>query len=116
MDTLVRPGDVVAIYIEESLAFYARVEEITFDGKKGWRKFRFLVLSSPLRDMTWILEPVQIDGQPFSMGGTPIRIERVPDAQPLDSDEEAGIGRHSEPSPSLRTDSKVISFPGRCKK
>jgi hypothetical protein len=108
METRVRPGDVLLVHIEEKPAFYARVEEILFDVKKGWRRLRFFVLTVPLQEMTWILEPCQIDGEPFTMGGTPIRLERLPD--PVLSAEEPEPGAPPERD---RPEGKVISFPAR---
>lgn len=106
VDTRMQPGDVFLVHIEEKPAFYARAEEILFDVKKGWRKFRFLVLTVPLQEMTWILEPSQIDGEPFTMGGTPIRLERL--ADPAPTEEEPGppedVGKE-------KPEGKVISFP-----
>jgi len=82
MDTRVRPGDVILVHVEDRPAFFARVEEILPDVKAGWRRLRFKVLTVPIQEMTWILEPSQIDGEPFTMGGTPLRIERLPDPAP----------------------------------
>jgi hypothetical protein len=105
MDTLVQPGDVILIHVEEKPAFYARVEEILFDAKKGWRQMRFVVLTVPLQEMTWTLEPSQIDGDPFTMGGTPLRIERLADPVPTFPPEESAGAERSKP------EGKVISFP-----
>ncbi len=82
MDTRVQPGDVILVHVEGKPAFFARVEEILPDVKIGWRRLRFKVLTVPLQEMTWILEPAQIDGEPFTMGGTPLRIERLPPPAP----------------------------------
>ncbi len=109
MDTRVQPGDVILVHVEEKPAFFARVEEILPDVKIGWRRMRFTVLAVPLQEMTWILEPAQIDGEPFTMGGTPIRIERLPDPQP--SEPEAS-GKPPEPE-SPEAGPKIIEFPGR---
>lgn len=110
MDTLVRPRDVIAVYFEDKLAFYARVEEILPDIKRGWRQLRFLALVAPPQETIWILEPVQIDGQEFTMGGKKVRIERIPDAAPTPPPKED----HGDAAPS--GPAKVISFPGKGKK
>lgn len=112
MDTLIRPRDVIAVYIGDAFSFYARVEEILPDVKKGWRRLRFLVLSQPLKEVIWTLEPSQIDGEPFTMGGTPIRIERVPDAEPTPMPEDDFIPNSHKP----KAMPKVIAFPGKTKK
>lgn len=104
MSTLVQPRDVILVHVQEKPAFFARVEEILPDVKKGWRQMRFQVLSVPLQELVWTLEPSQIDGEPFSMGGTPIRIERLPDpAQETPA----------ETPPKPPESGRVISFPRR---
>lgn len=102
--TRVQPRDVILVSVGEQPAFFARVEEILADPKKGWLQMRFRVLSVPPRELTWILEPDQIDGTPFTMGGTPVRIERLPDPVPQAPPPEA-----APPGPG----GKVVSFPGR---
>lgn len=104
MDTLVQPRDVILVHVQGKPAFFARVEEILPDAKKGWRQMRFQVLSVPLQEITWTLEPVQIDGEPFTMGGTPIRIERLPDPSSAVSEES---------TPERRDPGQIISFPPR---
>lgn len=69
--------DLVLIYIEEKPAFYARVENITADVKPKWWQVQFLILSIPAQLATWIIDDEQIRGADFTMGGTPIRIEKV---------------------------------------
>ncbi|MBI5017622.1 MAG: hypothetical protein HZB55_19300 [Deltaproteobacteria bacterium] len=103
MDTHVQPRDVILVHIDGKPAFYGRVEEILFDAKKGWRRFRFQVLTLPPQEMVWTLEPVQIDGEPFTMGGTPVQIERLADPVPAEAP--------ADPAP--RPPGKVIVFPPR---
>ncbi len=69
--------ELVLIQIEEQPAFYARVEKITADVKPKWWRVKFLMLTIPLNVATWILDDEQIRGADFTMGGTPIRIEKV---------------------------------------
>ena len=69
--------DVVLIYIDNNPSFFARIEDITADAKKGWWRVRLLILQIPLMVTTWILDNEQIQGADFTMGGTPIRIEKV---------------------------------------
>ena len=109
MDTRVQPGDVILIHVEDKPAFFARVEELQPDVKKGWRRFRILVLTIPPQELTWILEPVQIDGEPFTMGGTPIRIERLPEPKPSESvPPEAGAETEAN-----KPKGRVITFPAK---
>lgn len=69
--------DVVLVYIENNPTFFARIEDISPDIKKGWWRVRLLILQIPLMVTTWILDDDQIRGADFTMGGTPIRIEKV---------------------------------------
>lgn len=70
-------NDVVLVHIENKPTFFARIENITTDVKKGWWRVRLLILQVPLMVTTWILDNEQIRGADFTMGGTPIRIEKV---------------------------------------
>jgi hypothetical protein len=107
MNTIVQPGDVVGVYVTEKLSFFARVEEIGGDVKPGWLNLRLRVLTVPTSELTWILEPSQIDGEPFTMGGTAVRIERLEDPKPIWLDDGAVDGPElaqnldGPPSPSL---------------
>lgn len=70
-------SDLVSVYIENQPAFYARIEDISPDVKPGWWQVKLLVLTHPLQVFTWILEECQINGTPFTMGGTPVFLEKV---------------------------------------
>ena len=70
-------NDVVLIYFEEQALSFARVEEILPDAKPGWYHVKLLLLQLPLRSVTWILREAYIDGEPFTMDGNPMRIEKV---------------------------------------
>lgn len=112
MDTLVQPRDVILVHVEDKPAFFARVEEILPDVKIGWRRLRFTVLTVPLQEMTWTLEPSQIDGEPFTMGGTPVRVERLADPKPAQPRDDAA----ETPKPQgSKAPADVISFPPRPK-
>jgi hypothetical protein len=69
--------DLVLIHIENKPAFFARVEKITPDVKPKWWRVKFLVLTLPLKILTWIIDEEQIRGTDFTMGGTSVRIEKV---------------------------------------
>lgn len=69
--------DLVLVHIDRKPGFYARVEDIVPDVKPGWWQVKLLVLSFPLQVFTWILDAEQIDGAPFTMAGTPIRLEKI---------------------------------------
>jgi len=70
-------NDLVLVHVDNRPGFYARVEEIAPDVKKGWWQVKLLVLSFPLQVYTWILDESQIDGADFTMGGTPMKLEKV---------------------------------------
>ena len=75
--TSICENDVILIYIENKPTFFARIEEITPDIKKGWWRVKLLILQIPLAVTTWILDNDQIRGADFTMGGTPLRIEKI---------------------------------------
>jgi hypothetical protein len=70
-------NDNVLVNVENKPAFFARIEEISPDIKKGWWRVKLLILQVPLFVTTWILDNDQIHGADFTMNGTPIRIEKV---------------------------------------
>lgn len=70
-------NDLVLIYVEEKPSFYARIEDISPDIKAGWWKVTLLALAIPPKILTWILEEDQINGKEFTMGGIPVRLEKV---------------------------------------
>jgi hypothetical protein len=70
-------NDLVLVHIDNKPGFYARIENVSPDVKAGWWRVKLLVLTVPLEIYTWILEETQINGTPFTMGGTPIRMEKV---------------------------------------
>lgn len=69
--------DLVLIHVDNKPGFYARLEEITPDVKPGWWQVKLLVLTFPLQVFTWILDEDQLDEAPFTMGGTPLRLEKL---------------------------------------
>jgi hypothetical protein len=70
-------NDLVLVSIDDKPAFYARIEDISPDVKHGWWQVKLLVLTHPCQIYTWTLDESQINGAPFTMGGTPIRLEKV---------------------------------------
>ena len=70
-------GEIVLIYYQDQPATYARIESIDPDIKKGWYQITLLLLSIPTQTVTWILRESYIDGEPFTMGGMPVRLEEV---------------------------------------
>ncbi|WP_298271900.1 hypothetical protein [Geobacter sp.] len=83
-------GDLVLVHVDKKPGFYARIEDILLDVKAGWWRVKLLVLTVPLEVYTWILEETQINGTPFTMGGTPVRLEKI----------ESPVVREESPPPS----------------
>ncbi|HYC22781.1 MAG TPA: hypothetical protein VEI94_08755 [Candidatus Bathyarchaeia archaeon] len=79
------PGDIVLIHVQGRAASFARVEAVRPHDRRGWYYCDLLVLAVPPQAVSWILERAQIDGADFTMGGRPVRIERMPDIGALHS-------------------------------
>ena len=73
----VAAAELVLVYVEEKPTFFARVEAVDADRKAGWWQVKLLILNVPLRLVTWVLDNDQIRGNDFTMGGVPVRLERV---------------------------------------
>lgn len=119
---MTKEGDVVLVHIDNSPAFFARVETITGDVKPGWFHVKLLVLQVPLLVVTWILRESYYSGEEFTMGGHPMRIEKVtaPAEEHLTVGS-AGQDREAQESskPTLvepKKEGKVISLLSRRKK
>jgi hypothetical protein len=69
--------DLILVYWEEQPAFFARIEDIVPDLKPGWVRMKFLILQVPVALGEWILLPEYIQGEPFTMGGKKVRIEKI---------------------------------------
>ncbi|MFQ5604143.1 MAG: hypothetical protein ACE5HS_12830 [bacterium] len=100
--------ELVLIYIDDEPAFYARVEKITADVKPKWWRVKLLILTFPAKLTTWIIDDEQIRGADFTMGGTPLRIEKVsvPETGQL-SEQDTG----ESPQEKKRTPARVVSMP-----
>ncbi len=78
----IAPNDIVLVHFENKPAFFARVERIDPDYKRGWWRVKLFVLALPMQVITWIIDEEQIRGADFTMGGVPVRIEKaVPPAE-----------------------------------
>ncbi len=73
------PGDVVLVHYQGKPASFARVENVRPHPRPGWFFCDLLVLAVPAQPVTWILERTQIDGVEFTMGGRPVRLEKLPE-------------------------------------
>ncbi len=82
-------NDLVLVHFDRQPAFYARINEITPDVKRGWHQVELLVLSLPSQTVVWILDNHHLQGEEFTMGGRPVQLVLVP---PKPSPEpEAGV-------------------------
>jgi hypothetical protein len=99
------PGDVVLVYHQGRAASFARVEEIRPHGRPGWFLCDLLILAVPTQPVTWILERGQIDGADFTMGGEPVRIERLPDL----GTRHAAVASTDSPPPASNEDASARS-------
>ena len=89
-------GDVVEVYYRDKPAFFARIDSITPDIKKKWFMVELLILTTPLRKVTWTLREEYINGVPFTMEGNEIRIEAVsPPLIAKDSDDDPKKPNHT---------------------
>lgn len=103
-------NDLVLVHVDEKPGFYARVEDITPDVKPGWWQVKLLVLTFPLQVFTWILDESQIDGAPFTMGGTPLKLEKL--SSPVEEEQQP-----TTPKPPVSSgNQKVVSLAERRKK
>jgi hypothetical protein len=74
-------GDIVLIHYQDQPALFARIESIDPDVKRDWFQVTLLLLTIPTQKVTWILRREYIDGDPFTMGGTPMKLEEVKKAK-----------------------------------
>lgn len=113
-------NDLVLVHVDNRPGFFARIEDISPDIKRGWWQVSLLVLTVPLQVYTWILDDSQIEGAPFTMGGTPMLLEKVvppplraqPPSPSKDDDSHQGA---SERDPAA-TPQKVVFLSERKKK
>ena len=113
-------GDIVLVHMDKNPAFFARVESITRDVKPGWFHVKLLVLQVPLLTITWILREGYYNGEEFTMGGHPMRMEKVvapPEAGAGPEEmERIDEGRRLKAVPPAKKDGKVVSLLDRRKK
>jgi len=117
-------GDLVLAYMDNQPAFFARIEAIEPDVKPEWFHVKMLVLQVPLVTITWILRSAYIDGTEFTMGGRPVRLEKVvaPEEEMLPEEtERLSRGKQEAPPPPTTSAKpsekpKVISLMDRRKK
>ena len=107
-----KEGELILVHVEDSPAFFARIECISPDVKPDWYQVTLLVLQVPLVEVTWILKEEYIKGGSFTMGGKRVVMERVvapPKELPPDEDRKSERYPKKKPSPEKDT-GKVISL------
>lgn len=105
-------NDLVLVHIDNKPGFYARIEDIAPDVKPGWWQVKLLVLSFPLQVFTWILDTSQVEGAPYTMGGTPVRLEKV--ITPVERPEEP-MSKDTPAKQEKKEVGKVVSLADRKK-
>ena len=107
-----KEGELVLVHVEDTPAFFARIECISPDVKVDWYQVTLLVLQVPLVEVTWILKEDYINGVSFTMGGKRVVLEPVvapPKEPPSDEDRKFRRDTKKKPSPEKDT-GKVISL------
>jgi len=80
---ITNPGDIILVRIgkEKQQGFYARVNDIVADHKKGWWSVTFSPLiptkDFKLHEIGWLLDNDQIRGQEFTLNGVPHQLFKV---------------------------------------
>ncbi|MDR1397536.1 MAG: hypothetical protein LBJ14_07375 [Desulfarculales bacterium] len=100
-----RINDIMLVYHGDLLLGFARVEDLTADVKPGWWQISLMLLKMPLQYVTWILRDEYIDGRQFTMGGEPMRLERL--ARP------GKLGPVCSDSPALRESGQETGAAGK---
>lgn len=101
-------GDLVLVYQEEQPAFFARIEDIWTDAKPGWYQVKLLALQIPVEETIWILREVYINGEPFTMNGRKMRIEKV--REPHEAGPQSLLSESGVEKKGASGDDKVISL------
>ncbi|HAA02892.1 MAG TPA: hypothetical protein DCZ69_05350 [Syntrophobacteraceae bacterium] len=130
---MTQEGDLVLAHIRNKPAFFARIENIDSDIKPGWFQVKMLVLQVPLVTITWILRDTYINGEEFTMGGHPVKLDKViapetnsahekstatdaPELPPLDGVAASEEELHEPPAAKSAPTTKVVSLMERKKK
>jgi hypothetical protein len=85
-------NDLVLVYLDHAPTFYARINEITPDVKRGWYQVELLVLSLPAQTVVWIISSRHLEGEEFTMGGRPVQLKLVPPKTPPEPSTSPGEG------------------------
>ena len=105
----IMPQDLVLVHIDHKPAFFARVEDINPDYKRGWWHVKLFVLALPMKTVTWTIDDEQIRGADFTMGGTPVRLEKVRPPREESGEETAAPAAETEAAPGNKQ-ARILSF------
>ena len=86
-------NDLVLVHLDRKPAFYARIDDITPDVKRGWYQVELLVLSLPPQTLVWILEETHLQGEEYTMGGRPVQLTLIPPKAPPQPGSPAPAGK-----------------------
>ena len=86
-------NDLVLVHLDRHPAFYARINDITPDVKRGWYQVELLVLSLPPQTLVWILEETHLQGEEYTMGGRPVQLTLIPPIAPPQPGSPAPAGK-----------------------
>jgi len=70
--------DVVLVYVNKFPGFFARIDVIAPDEKKGWYHVASTKLTIPLETFSWLLDENHLACAEFSMNGIPFQFQKVP--------------------------------------
>ncbi|MCG3158732.1 MAG: hypothetical protein DKINENOH_05376 [bacterium] len=108
------PQDLVLVHIDHKPAFFARVEDINPDSKRNWWQVTLFILALPMKVVTWTIDDDQIRGAEFTMGGTPVRLEKVipppAAAAPEETQPEAQEAQPSRVRPIEHKQARILAF------
>jgi len=71
-------NDLVLVYLEHKPAFFARINDINPDIKRGWYQVELLVLTLPPQTVVWILDEGHLNGEEFTMQERPVKLVLIP--------------------------------------
>jgi uncharacterized ferritin-like protein (DUF455 family) len=71
-------NDLVLVHLGHKPAFYARINDINLDVKRGWYQVELQMLCLPSQTLVWIMEETHLQGEEFTMGGRPVKLELIP--------------------------------------
>ena len=86
-------NDLVLVHLDHQPAFYARINDINPDVKRGWFQVELLALTLPPQTLVWILEEAHLKGAEFTMGGRPVKLALIPPKAPPDSTSPTSTGK-----------------------